>query len=140
MSTSHKKEILELLESGKINAAEAARMLNDLPTEKTPTEEETVTIDKITVPDKIQGPDSSAKSPSMFRVRVRNMETGKNKVSVNIPVRMLRLGLRLGSRFSPELEGLEFNDITEMMSDMEGGMLVEVEDEENQEHVQIYFE
>jgi polyhydroxyalkanoate synthesis regulator phasin len=140
MSTNHKKEILELLESGKINAAEAARMLNDLATEKTPTEEETVTIDKITVPDTIQGPDSSAKSPSMFRVRVRNMETGKNKVSVNIPVRMLRLGLKLGSRFSPELEGLEFNDITEMMSDMEGGMLVEVEDEENQEHVQIYFE
>jgi hypothetical protein len=140
MSTNHKKEILELLESGKINAAEAARLLNESSPETTPAEVEAVAVEKAPLPYKNQGPDTSTKSPTMFRIRVQNMETGKNKVSVNIPIRMLRLGLKLGGRFSPELAGFDFHEINEMMGEMEGGMLVEVEDEESLEHVQVYIE
>ena len=75
-----------------------------------------------------------------FHVRVRNLETGQNKVTVNIPLRMLKFGLKLGSRFSPELEGINLNEMTEMMGGMESGMLVEVQDEEGNEHVQVYID
>jgi ribosomal protein L7/L12 len=136
MSTNHKKEILELLESGKIDAAEAARLLSEPSEEMAAQKADPIAVEK----EPILASEGSSKSGSMFRVRVRNMETGKNKVSVNIPVRMLRLGLKLGGHFSPELRDLDLNEINELVSEMGGGMLVEVEDEESKEHVQIFVD
>jgi len=134
MSTVDKREILELLESGKIDAEEAARLLsgaktNDIPTEQRPEEEVA-----------FAEPTSGGAKPSMFRVRVRNLDTGESKVSVNIPLRMFKLGLKLGGRFSPHLEGISMAEVNEMMTGMEKGMLVEVQDEVSKEHVQVYLD
>ena len=82
----------------------------------------------------------SGKEPSWFRVRVANLETGKNRVTVNIPVRMMKFGLKIGSRFGPEIENLDWNELTGMMQDMKSGMLVDVQDEESNEHVQVYLD
>jgi hypothetical protein len=73
-------------------------------------------------------------------VRVANLETGKNRVTVNIPVRMMKFGLKIGSRFSPEIENLDWNELTGMMKDMKSGMLVDVQDEDSNEHVQVYLD
>ena len=82
----------------------------------------------------------SSKEPSWFRVRVANLETGKNRVTVNIPVKMMKFGLKIGSRFSPEIENLDWNELTGMMQDMKTGMLVDVQDEDSNEHVQVYLD
>lgn len=134
MTTESKKEILELLESGKISAEKAARMLS----------EPGRAAAEQTDPDPPASSSESGKTtgsrPSMFRVRVSNMDTGENKVSVNIPMRMLKFGLKLGGRFSPELEGLDFAEINEMLTDVESGMLVEVQNDESNEHVQVFLD
>jgi hypothetical protein len=137
MSTNEKREILELLETGQIDAEEAARMLSGVSSGKpanTPVEEPAEGA--------VESPETAKGNgkPSMFRVRVRRLDTGENKVSVNIPLRMLKLGLRLGGRFSPHLEGINMAELKEMMTDMESGMLVEVQDEESNEHVQVYLD
>jgi hypothetical protein len=137
MSTNRKREILDLLESGKINAEEAAKMLNEVAAGSA---EDAEAVEAQTGSTKLATKTSGGNGPSMFRVRVRNLETGDSKVSVNIPLRMLKFGLKLGGRFSPELEGFDINEINEMMTDMEIGMLVEVENEESNEHVQVYVE
>jgi hypothetical protein len=135
-------EILELLSNGKITAAEAANLLSDVgepapqaapppppPVEKAPAPEPVVAS---------KGGNGS--EPSWFRVRVANLETGKNRVTVNIPVKMMKFGLKIGSRFSPEIENLDWNELTGMMQDMKTGMLVDVQDEESNEHVQVYLD
>jgi hypothetical protein len=139
MSKPSRMEILELLSNGKITAAEAASLLSDIgepavaekapppPVEKAPTD---------------PPPPAAAdgEEPSWFRVRVANLETGKNRVTVNIPVRMMKFGLKIGSRFSPEIENLDWNELTGMMKDMKSGMLVDVQDEDSNEHVQVYLD
>ena len=140
---SEQQEILELLAKGKISADEAAELLSNLSgkaekidpaPEKEP---EPVTVEETATPiEKKNG-----KQPSWFKVRVRNLETGKNKVTVNIPLRMVDFGLKLGRRFAPELDGLDYSELSGMMKSMDGaGVLVEVEDEESNEHVQVFVE
>lgn len=136
---SERQEILELLAKGKISADEAAELLSSVQgkvTESPPTPE------AAPAPKAAPEPDlkTSGKKPGWFKVRVRNLETGKNKVTVNIPLGMVDFGLKLGRHFAPELEGLDYQKLAGMMGNMESGMLVEVEDEEDNEHVQIFVE
>jgi hypothetical protein len=136
-----RQEILELLAKGKITADEAAELLSSVqekvvdlpPAPETPAEPAPKAPPEPEF--KING-----KKPGWFRVRVRNLETGKNKVTVNIPLGMVDFGLKLGRHFAPELEGLNYDDLAGMMKNMESGMLVEVEDEEGNEHVQVFVE
>jgi hypothetical protein len=132
-----KKEILEKLAAGEISAADAAQLLNQ-PEETAATPKATTapTSAPASVPEKAL----EDQSPSWFRVRVMNMETGKNKVSVNIPIRVLKLGLKIGGRFAPELQNLDWNEINSLMEDLQTGLLVEVQDEESNEHVQVFIE
>lgn len=139
MST-NRKEILELLASGKVTAAQAAEMLNqpaDAPVE-TPTTPATPPATPATPTPPSAMP--AAPAPAWFRVRVSNMETGQNKISINIPVKMLKLGLKIGGRFAPELAGLDWNELNSLVQGLETGLLVEVQDEEKQEHVRVYLE
>ena len=84
--------------------------------------------------------ENGSHGPKWFKVRVRNLETGKNKVNVNIPIRMLKFGMSIGKRFAPEMDELRWEDIDGMVQDMQSGMLVEVQDEDSNEHVQVYLE
>ncbi len=128
----NRQEVLDLLANGKINADEAADMLASIEA-KTP--ETPIGFAAKEEPLKAE---TGGKTPSWLHVRVKNMETGQNKVTVNIPLRMLNFGLKIGSRFAPELAGLDYEELSGLMRDVGGGMLVEVEDEESNEHVQVY--
>lgn len=137
-----RKEILELLAGGKISADEAAEMLAGAESvaEKAPPPSDPAPIfiaEEDTAPQAVV---ANGKGARWFRVRVRNLETGKNKVNVNIPIRMLKFGMSIGRRFAPEIDELGLNDLDGMIQGMETGMLVEVQDEESNEHVQVYLE
>jgi len=132
MSTS-RKEILELLANGKISADEAADLL-------TKTSKETaVPAPEPPAPSDAEGAKSGSK-PSWLHVRVKDANSGKNKVTVNVPLGMLKFGLKIGGRFSPELNGLDWDEIKEMMDEMDSGLLVDVQDDEGGEHVQVFVD
>lgn len=136
-----KSDILELLASGKITAADAADMLatigQDQPETAVASEPEVAKVMEIEVEEEVV---VSEKTPTWLHVRVNNLETGKNRVTVNIPIRMLNWGLRLGRRFTSELDDLDWDEINNMMVDMKSGMLVEVQDQDSKEHVQVYLD
>ena len=146
MSKPNRMEILELLSNGKITAAEAADLLSDIGQPEAPAAAPPPPAAKAPEPPKAASAPAaptngdSSKEPSWFRVRVANLETGKNRVTVNIPVKMMKFGLKIGSRFSPEIENLDWNELTGMMQDMNTGMLVDVQDEDSNEHVQVYLD
>jgi hypothetical protein len=75
-----------------------------------------------------------------LRVRVTNLETGKGIVSVRIPLAWMKLGLAFGSRFAPELDEL---DIDEVMTAVEGctaDHIVEIEDFDDRQRVEVFIE
>ncbi len=122
-----RKEILELLAAGQITADEAATLLKKTGQMTAVSPEADIIV-------------KPGKEPSWLHVRVRDLQTGRNKVTVNIPLRLVKFGMRVGRKFSPELDDLDWDEITTMMSDMDAGMLVDVQDEEDGEHVQVYID
>jgi hypothetical protein len=62
-------------------------------------------------------------------------------VSVNIPFRLASWGLRLGTRFSPEVGDLNLQELSDLLhQDGLQGKIVDVVDEEDGEHVEIYVD
>lgn len=135
---SSRKEILELLTNGKITAAEAADLLskgNTAVPESPPSPEAAKAVSTSSTPTPKNG-----QKPSWLHVRVRDMASGKNKVTVNVPLGMVKYGLKIGGRFSPELNEIDWNELEGMMNETQSGILVDVEDEEGGEHVQVYID
>ena len=138
---SERQEILQLLATGKISATEAAELLDSanrkdkgetnvlLPTSESPTAAALKEAEKS---------DSSAR-PSWLHVKVTDLKTGKGKVSINVPLGLVRYGFNIGRRYVPELEELDWDDLAGTMYE-EQGVLVDVMDEEDGEHVQIYVD
>ena len=142
---SEQQSVLDLLANGKITAEEAAEMLNALKTKAPVVDEiedlkaaEKTAVDPTVVIKEIKSVEKSGKSPSWLHIRVRDMETGKNKVTVNIPMGIVKFGLNVGRRFSPELQGIDIDELNSAVSQADEGVIVEVKDEESNEHVLIY--
>jgi len=119
-------QILNMVAEGKISAEEGAKLLSALEPER---KKGQATI-SMTAPSK----------PRWFRVRVTDLETGKNKVNVNLPMSLVDVGTRMGARFAPELEDVDFEDIIEQIKSGAQGKIIEVEDSEGGERVEIYVE
>jgi len=114
-------EILKMVESGQLSAAEAAAKLSPPPKPAL----------KLTTP---------TGQPRWFRVRVFNLDTRQPKVTVNLPMSWVQVGLSIGSRFAPEVDGLDWQEIASALNDETLGKIVEVEDLEKRERVEVYVE
>jgi len=115
-------QILKMIESRQITAEEGARLL--------------AALDKA---DKgaCTSPGTGAR---WFRVRVTDLRTGKSKVNVNIPMGLVNVGIRMGARFAPHMDGVDVDQITRAIRDGVQGKIVDVEDEVDSERVEIYLE
>jgi len=119
-------KILKLIEEKKISADQAATLLSILQ-EKTESVED--------------APNSSPDAPRWFKVRVTDTFSEKPKTSVSIPFSLLDLGLRIGAQFSPEISGVDLSELRQILraGDAEG-KLIDVVDEEDGEHVEVFVE
>jgi hypothetical protein len=125
-TTEERMQILNMVAEGKITADEGAKLLAALEPEKKKREYRATTAEP-----------SEAR---WFRVRVTDLETGRNKVNVNLPMSLVDVGARMGARFAPELEEMEFADLVSQIRDGAQGKIIEVEDQEDGERVEIYVE
>ncbi len=75
-----------------------------------------------------------------LKVEVRRLSDDQPKVYVRIPLRMVKWGLKLGSRYAPELDGMDLGPISEDLYNLQGGKIVEVHDVEDDEHVVVSVE
>ncbi len=114
-------EILKMVQAGQLSAAEAAAKLAPPPKPKL----------VLTTPE--------GKS-RWFHVRVSNLDTNRTKVTVNLPMAWVQVGLSIGSYFAPELDGLDWQEIAAALNDETTGQLVEVEDLEKGERVEVYVD
>ena len=75
-----------------------------------------------------------------LRVRVTDLATGKPKVNVNIPMGLVNVGIKMGARFAPGLEAEQMQAVADALKTGAVGKIVDVTDEEDGEHVEIFVE
>ena len=120
-------QILKMIEAKQITAEEGAKLLAALG-EK----------DKHATPGPQPSPSTSGK---WFRVRVTDLRTGRRKVNVNIPLGLVDVGMKMGAKFAPAgVEGLDMDKIIAAIKSGGQGKVVDVEDEEDGEHVEVFIE
>jgi hypothetical protein len=83
---------------------------------------------------------SSTSEPRWLRIYVGDLQTGQSKVKVNIPFGMVKFGLGVAQFFAPEEYSTNLEQIETMISEADSGLLVDVQDVEDNEHVRIYFD
>jgi hypothetical protein len=125
VTSEERMKILKMINDGKINAEEGAKLLSALSmrTEK---------------PRKSSG---RSLSSHMLRVRVTDMTSGKTKVNVNVPMKLVDAGLNIAAQFAPEMENAQMMEaVKEALSENVRGKIIDVVDEEDREHVEIFIE
>lgn len=124
-TTEERMRILKMIREGKITAEEGAKLLSALG-----------------------GSSAESRKPAphpvggarWFRVRVTDMNTGKTKTSVNIPLGLMEWGMQIGAQFAPEVGNIKLDQLQEMLNSGMEGKIVDVIDEEDGEHVEIFIE
>jgi hypothetical protein len=133
VTTEERIQVLKMVQEGKISAEEAAQLLEEMEgTEKTTGPK----ADELQPP----SPDTSGRKPRWLRVRVTDTDSGRPRVNVRLPLSMVSLGLKMGSRFAPEIEGLQPEELMKVIEAGEIGQIVDVRDDKDGEHVEVYLE
>ena len=125
MATAEERmEILRMVQSGQISAEEGAKLLEALKQDAQPHPSATV--------------GDRAQQPRRLRVRVSDLETGRNKVNIDLPWNLINVGMHMGARFAPEEIDLE--EVMQALQAGTEGKIVDVEDAEDNERVEIFVE
>lgn len=115
-------KILKMVEEGKISPEEAARLL--------------AAVSKA----ERRRTSTTSSEGRWLRVRVTDMDSGKMAVNVNLPVSLVNVGLRMGARFVPEMEGVSLNELDEAIRRGVTGKIIDIVDEQERQRVEVYVE
>ncbi|MCD4687066.1 MAG: DUF2089 domain-containing protein [Anaerolineae bacterium] len=129
-----RKEVLEMLARGEISTDEAAALLSGAATASNgdpPASPKPV----------LKAPLKGKSGRRWLHIQVSDLASGKARVRVNVPLGLVHFGLKVGARFTDEVDAEMMHDILEALQDGDlTGTLVEVEDLDDNERVHIYVD
>lgn len=120
--------ILKMLQEGKISADEAAKLLESVEVGNKK-KETTGDIEK-----------SRKEQGKFFHVKITDTDTGKSRANIRIPLSVLGIGMKFGAQFTPQIGGLEQEQVMAAINNGQVGKILDVYDDEDGEHVEIYIE
>ncbi len=128
VSTEERLKVLKMVEEAKISAEQAVELLLALESQE-------------------KRPKKSEDAASMhkgggkwLRVRVTDTNTGRARVNIRVPTSLVGAGLKMGMRLSPEIEGLDTEQIMQFIESGTLGKIVDVTDDDDGEHVEVFLE
>lgn len=121
-TTEERMRILKMIQEGKITAEEGAKLLAALRDSRK----------------EIRPPSPAPLRKGWLRVRVTDMRTGRTKVNVNLPMGLVDAGMNIATQFAPDVNFAEIAEAIRAGS-MEG-KIVDVIDEEDGEHVEVFID
>jgi len=126
-------KILQMVQEGKISPEDAAQLLEAIGT---------AGPRHSSVPPAQNGEEAgiSGRKPRFLRVRVTDTDSGRPRVNVRLPISMVTVGIKMGSRFAPQIEGMDAQQLMTIIESGEIGQIVDVFDEEDGEHVEVFLE
>jgi hypothetical protein len=126
-TTEERMKILKMIDEGKISAEEGAKLLSALSESRS----RAMTGG---------GFSRGTGNARWLRVKVTDVASGRSKATVQIPIGLLDAGLKIGAHFAPEVEGVDLTQIMDAVRSGVTGKLVDVIDDEDGEHVEIFVE
>jgi hypothetical protein len=126
-NSEERMKILKMIEEGKISADEGSKLLAALSDSRR----------GMPTPPRPPGVGGPAR---WLRIRVTDTRTGRSKASVQIPLALVDAGMKIGAHFAPEVEGVDMSNVMEALRMGVTGKIIDVVDEEDGEHVEIYVE
>ena len=120
-------KVLQMLKDNKISVDEAAELLK--------------TLDK-SEPVGAGGEPCApnAQRGRWMRIAVTDVGSGKAKVNLKLPLGVVKAGLKLGAKFSPELQEMDSAKLMKAIQDGGIGKIIDVDDAEDHEHVEIFID
>jgi hypothetical protein len=115
-------QILKMLEAGQISAKEAADLLGALEKARKKQEEPAATRGR------------------WLRIRVTDLNSGRVKVNVNVPMGLVDVATRMGARFTPKTASVDPQELLDAIRSGNTGKVIDVEDQEDGERVEIYVD
>ena len=115
-------QILQMIQDDQVTAEEGAKLLSALKASDQ------------------EGTPPHGAQPRWFRVRVTDRRTGKNTVNVNLPLALVDVGIKMGARFLPEDEDIDFGEIAAAIRSGAHGKIMDIVDEDDDERVEIFVE
>jgi hypothetical protein len=128
-SVEERLKILKMIEDGKLSAEDGAKLLSTLSQGRRPP--------GAPMPPRPPGAPGTAR---WLRIRVTDTRTGRSKASVQIPLALIDAGMKIGAHFAPEVEGVDMSNVLAALKAGMTGKIIDVTDEEDNEHVEIYVE
>ena len=122
-SSEDRLKILKMIEDGKISAEEGAKLLTAL--------------DEIP---RRPSPGGERGGGRSLRIRVTDIASGRSKASVQIPIGLIDAGMKIGAHFAPEVEGVNMSNVMDAVRSGATGKIIDVTDDEDGEHVEIFVE
>jgi len=119
-------KILKMVEDGKVSAEDGAKLLAAL------------TEGRRGQP--AGGSSRVTGAGRWLRVRVTDIASGRSKASVQIPLGLIDAGMKIGAHFAPEVEGVDMSNVMDAVRAGMTGKIIDVIDNEDGEHVEIYVE
>lgn len=120
-------KILKMIEEGKINAEEGAKLLSALS-------------NSAKINNHSWNTKAAPTNAHWLRIRVTDINTGRSKASVQIPLALVDAGMKIGAHFAPEVEGVDMSNVMDALRQGVTGKIIDVLDEEDGEHVEIFVE
>lgn len=124
-STEERLQILKMIEEGKITASEAAELLRALDQDTRPPK-----------PDPLKG----ASPARWFRVRITDTRNGRSKANINIPVGLVNVGIKMGARFTSNVEGFDYDEISKAIRSGKQGKIADFMNQAEDERIEIFLE
>jgi hypothetical protein len=121
-SVEERMKILKMIEEGKVNAEEGTKLLSALASANRP----------------LGG--LAASGAKWLRVRVTDVASGRSKATVQIPISLMDAGMKIGAHFAPEIDGVNMDQLMEALRSGTTGKIIDVVDDEDGEHVEIFVE
>ncbi len=135
-------KILQMVQEGKISPEDAASLLEAI--NSTPAQPQRAAPYAVRAEDAFPSADTEmaglGRKPRWLRVRVTDTDSGRPRVNVRLPISMVSVGLKMGSRFAPQVEGLDADQLMSIIESGEMGQIVDVYDDEDGEHVEVFLE
>jgi len=124
-SSEERMKILKMIEEGKLSAEEGTRLLSALSSGSRLVS---------------SAGGLAASGAKWLRVRVTDVNTGRSKATVQIPIALIDAGMKIGAHFAPEIDGVDMTQLMEALRTGMTGKIIDVTDDEDGEHVEIFVE
>ncbi|MHB0884457.1 MAG: SHOCT-like domain-containing protein [Bacillota bacterium] len=116
-------QILKMIESGKISAEEGAKLLSAVET--------------------TQAAEATGKPAHFLRVKVYEIKSGRATVNVNLPLSLLDVALKFVPKDAEFMKGMKGVNLDELVAAIKSGVqgkVVDIVDEEEGHHVEVYVD